>query len=40
MEDLVEVKEGRLRLHLHPGQQRAWDSDKRFVAVLAGTQGG
>ncbi len=29
-----------LRLHFHPGQLRAWDSEKRFIAVLAGTQGG
>jgi hypothetical protein len=31
---------GRLRLHFHPGQWRAWKSQKRFIAVLAGTQGG
>lgn len=29
-----------MRLHLHPGQKRAWDSRRRIVAVLAGTQGG
>lgn len=28
------------RLCLHKGQRAAWDSDKRFVCVLAGTQGG
>lgn len=39
--DLVEVTaDGRMRLHLHPGQWRAWQSERRFVAVLAGTQGG
>jgi hypothetical protein len=39
--DLIELRpEGRLRLHLHPGQSRAWDSERRFIAVLAGTQGG
>lgn len=32
--------EGRVRLHFHPGQLRAWNSRRRFVAVLAGTQGG
>lgn len=32
--------DGRLRFHFHPGQWRAWSSAKRFVAVLAGTQGG
>jgi hypothetical protein len=25
---------------MHPGQLRAWDSERRFVVVLAGTQGG
>lgn len=29
-----------LRLHLHPGQTRAWDSTRRFVFVIAGTQSG
>jgi len=29
-----------LRLHLHSGQASAWRSDKRFIFVLAGTQGG
>jgi hypothetical protein len=29
-----------LRLSMHPGQLRAWDSQKRIVAILAGTQGG
>lgn len=38
--DLTEVSGGKLRLHFHPGQLRAWDSRKRFVCVLAGTQGG
>lgn len=26
--------------HLHRGQQRAWDSARRFIGVIAGTQGG
>lgn len=39
--DLAEVtSDGRLRLHFHEGQQRAWDSTARFIAVLAGTQSG
>lgn len=32
--------DGGLELHFHANQWRAWDSQKRFVAVLAGTQGG
>jgi hypothetical protein len=31
---------GELRLRLHPGQARAWQSQRRFVFCLAGTQGG
>lgn len=39
--DLVEVTEdGRMRLHFHPGQLKAWRSAARFIAILAGTQGG
>ena len=39
--ELVEVtKNGKLRLHFHPGQWRAWKSERRFVVVLAGTQSG
>jgi hypothetical protein len=39
--DLVEItQDGKLRLHFHPGQYRAWCSEKRFIAILAGTQGG
>lgn len=39
--DLFEVdKSGKLTLYFHPGQTKAWDSDKRFVLMLAGTQGG
>lgn len=33
-------KSGRLTLDFHEGQSRAWDSLRRFVLVLAGTQGG
>lgn len=28
------------KTRFHPGQKRAWQSDKRFVVVLAGTQSG
>ncbi len=31
---------GTARFHFHPGQLRAWDSERRFVFVFAGTQGG
>lgn len=31
---------GRLRYHFHPGQLQAWDSERLFVAVVAGTQSG
>lgn len=31
---------GQLHWNLHPGQWRAWESEKRFVSVFAGTQGG
>lgn len=35
------VRSGKkLSLHPHPGQIKAWDSDRRFVAIIAGTQGG
>lgn len=29
-----------MRFHLHPGQFRAWQSEKRFVLILAGAQSG
>jgi len=32
--------DGGLQLNFHAGQWRAWDSQARFVVVLAGTQGG
>lgn len=38
--ELIEVADGKMRLHFHPGQQRAWNSAARFIVVLAGTQGG
>lgn len=38
--DLVEIVNGVARLHPHAGQARAWRSKRRFVLMLAGTQGG
>lgn len=38
--DLVHVEGRKAQLRMHPGQLRAWDSDKRFVTVLSGTQSG
>ncbi len=38
--EFLSIEKGHLRLHLHPGQRRAWHSSRRFVVVLAGTQGG
>lgn len=38
--DLSEIVDGRLRLNFHKGQWKAWQSQKRFVCVLAGTQSG
>lgn len=41
MKELVTVDaHGRMRLHFHPGQWRAWQSPRRHVVVLAGTQSG
>jgi hypothetical protein len=37
---LYRIEGGKLRLCLHPGQSRAWKSDKRFVFIIAGTQSG
>lgn len=36
----VTVVKGKATLSLHTGQTRAWDSDKRFVFIIAGTQSG
>jgi hypothetical protein len=39
--ELVEItRDGRMRLHFHSGQIRAYESKKRYVAVLAGYQSG
>lgn len=41
LNDLYQVTpDGDMELHFHANQWRAWDSQSRFVAVLAGTQGG
>lgn len=32
--------DGQLDLHFHPGQAKGWQSNRRFVAVLAGKQSG
>lgn len=40
MPSLCEVVDGTARLNLHPGQTRAWESQARIVAVVAGTQSG
>lgn len=37
---LYEVEDGSLIFNFHDGQLRAWDCRRRFVMVLAGTQGG
>jgi hypothetical protein len=38
--ELVEPGGGKLRLNLHAGQTKAWDSKARFVFIIAGTQSG
>jgi hypothetical protein len=38
--EIYTVKSGKVEVNFHPGQLRAWDSIKRIVAVLSGTQGG
>lgn len=39
--DLIEVTEDRrLRLHLHEGQRKLWNSKARFNAAIAGSQSG
>jgi hypothetical protein len=34
------IQNEQLRLNFHPGQLSAWDSLRRFIFILAGTQGG
>jgi hypothetical protein len=38
--ELIQIDGGKLRLHFHPGQTKAWDCERRFVFVVAGTQSG
>lgn len=40
MGELYALADGRLSISLHEGQLRAWDSKKRFVFIIAGTQSG
>lgn len=40
MADLFRIIDDRLSLQFHPGQSRTWDSQARFVFMLAGTQSG
>lgn len=40
MGELHSIANDKLSLHFHPGQSRAWDSTKRFIWMLAGTQAG
>jgi hypothetical protein len=39
-DSLWRIEGDALRLSMHDGQLRAWDSERRFVFVLAGTQSG
>jgi hypothetical protein len=38
--ELLHVENGKLTIQLHPGQTRAWESKRRFVFIIAGTQSG
>lgn len=38
--NLYKLVDGRLKIFFHPGQLKAWDSERRIVAIVAGTQGG
>jgi hypothetical protein len=38
--ELLHYENGRLQINLHPGQTRAWESKRRFVFIIAGTQSG
>ena len=40
MSDLVAIQDGKMTVRLHPGQTRAWDSKRRQVFIIAGTQSG
>ncbi|MFA5378938.1 MAG: terminase [Dehalococcoidia bacterium] len=38
--ELFQIVGDKVRLNLHAGQTRVWDSKRRFVFMIAGTQGG
>lgn len=38
--NLYEVVDNTLRYHFHPGQRVAWESEKRFIAIISGLQSG
>lgn len=40
MTDLYTLSDGKLSVSLHAGQLQAWDSEKRFVFMICGTQSG
>jgi hypothetical protein len=40
MELATVTPDGLIRFSPHPGQWRAWNSERRFIAVIAGTQSG
>jgi hypothetical protein len=40
MQELATLTDGRIDFRPHRGQWKAWNSTKRFVCILAGTQGG
>lgn len=37
---LWRIEDGHPHLSLHPGQKQAWNSTRRFIAIIAGTQSG
>ena len=38
--ELFEIVDGEVRLHMHKGQRRVWQSGRRILLMLAGTQSG
>jgi hypothetical protein len=40
MSDFVVVSGDKISFNFHPGQEKAWDSRKRFIAIIAGAQSG
>jgi len=40
MNNLLNYDGKKMTLALHPGQTQAWDSVKRFIFIIAGTQSG